>query len=45
MKVLLNGWVITIRLTRELTTNTLTHYRAKVQCSQLRGLNFTSFLK
>ena len=38
-----NEWVIMIRLTRELTTKTLTNYRAKVQCSQLNGLDFTSF--
>ena len=42
IKVVLNGWVITIRLTRGLSTKTLTNYRAKVQCSQLCGLDFTS---
>ena len=43
--VLLNGWVIMIRLTHGLTTKTLTNYKAKVQCSQLSGLNFTNFYK
>ena len=29
---MLIGWTIMIHLTRELTTKTLTNYKAKVQC-------------
>ena len=43
MKVLLNIWVIMIRLTYGFLTKTLANDRAKVQRSQLSGLAFTSF--
>ena len=38
-----NKSLVMIRLTRGLTTKTFTNYRTKVQCSQLCGLDFTSY--
>ena len=43
IKVSLNGWGIMIRLTRGLTTKTITHYRAKVRkCVSWISKAFTS---